>query len=244
MRLIKPQFLFFFLLCTAIACKKETSPKEKFDLNNYAIQHVYRETNGNGKNYYGPLQLLIYANNNKLNIKHTGTISSSDFPNNITSFCLYDIFYNNNDSLLIKIDTTKLEAVADAKYGRIRDGLNTNLIDIREKNWDLNNLKLSGDVLMYNNEGVVIDNRKKYIAFNNDGSKMVMQQTPITASTAFTNTVIQGETTNYFREFTRGDASYQERLFFVFAKNKITISGTYLDFITHNTFYYFGEITK
>lgn len=132
----KISILLFCLIstCITIACKKENAVKEKFDLKNYAVHHVYRESNGAGTEYKGPLQIIIFENNSKLNIKHSGATTVANLPAKITAFTVYDGFYNNADSLSVNIDTTNRTAEASAKSGRTRNGMETNLIDIREKN--------------------------------------------------------------------------------------------------------------
>ncbi|MFM2290846.1 MAG: hypothetical protein RIS29_659 [Bacteroidota bacterium] len=242
----KISILLFYLISTSvtIACKKENPVKEKFDLKNYAVHHVYRESNGAGTEYKGPLQLIIFENNSKLNIKHAGATAVANLPTNITVFNVYDGFYNNADSLSVSIDTTNRTAEMFAQNGRTRNSMETNLIDIREKNWNLNNLSLKGTVKTYNTLGTLLQSAVTYVAFNSDGSKTVMQETPISGSTVFTNTINFGETTNYYRESARSNAQLNERLFFVFLKQKVVLSGTYVDLVTSNVFYYYGELTQ
>lgn len=242
----KISILLFCLIstCLTIACKKENPVKEKFDFRNYAIHHVYRESNGRGTEYKAPLQIIIIESNSKLNIKHSGATTVANLPVNITAFNVYDGFYNNTDSLSVNIDTTNRTAEASAKDEKTRNSIETNLVDIREKNWNLNNLSLKGTVKTYNTQGTLLQSAVTYVAFNSDGSKTVMQETPINGSTVFTNTINFGETTNYYRESSRSNAQLNERLFFVFLKQKVVLSGTYVDLVTSNVFYYYGELAK
>ena len=90
----KISILLFCLIstCLTIACKKENPVKEKFDFKNYAIHHVYRESNGRGTEYKAPLQIIIIESNSKLNIKHSGATTVANLPVNITAFNVYDGF--------------------------------------------------------------------------------------------------------------------------------------------------------
>ena len=97
---------------------------------------------------------------------------------------------------------------------------------------------------MRNASGTLLQNPTSYILFNSDASKVNMQETAPSGNITFKNTIYFGNNTNYYREANREDATFQEKLFFVFLKQKVILSGYYYDFITGNTFYYYGELTK
>ena len=242
----KENFKLLFIAIALIfnACKKEKIQTEIFDLRNYVVHSIYQETNGNGVIYKAPQQLLLSFQNNQTNIEHVGSTETQPFPGNKILFTTYDKYFSNTDSLLVTIDTIKKTAEVGGKYGRTRNTIASNLIDIRQKNWELNNLKLTGKVEMRNASGTLLQNPTSYILFNSDASKVNMQETAPSGNVTFKNTIYFGNNTNYYREANRGDATFQERLFFVFLKQKVILSGNYADFITGNTFYYYGELTK
>jgi hypothetical protein len=239
---------FFFVLAIMIslsACKKEKSPKEIFDLKNYVVHSVYKETNGAAIQYKAPQQLLLTFKNNQTTAMHVGVSNTTIFPINKTSFTIYDPeFSDTNDSILVSIDTINKTVETGGKYGITRLTTESNLIDVRENNWDLNGLKLAGKVEMRNAAGTQLSNPTRYVVFNNDASKLAMQETAPTASIIFTNTVYFGKDTYYYREANRDGATFQERLFLVFLKQKVILTGYYSDYVTHNVFYYYGELQK
>lgn len=240
----KIQFICLMFVIITTACKKETLQPEVFDLKNYVVHNIYQETNGNGILYKAPQQLLLSFNNNQTDIVHVGSSNTQPFPINKSQFTIYDNIFSNTDQISITIDTISKTVEAGAKYGRTINSIASNLIDIRQKNWDLNNLQLKGNIEMRNANGTLLQNPTSYIIFNSDASKVNMQETTPTGNISFKNTIYFGEETNYYREANRGDATYQERLFFVFLKNKVIVTGFYADLITRNTFYYYGELTK
>lgn len=233
------------LVYISVACKKEKQEPELFDLKNYVVHHIYQESDGVGNNYKAAQQLLLSFKNNQTDILHVGVTNSAPFPNLKSSFTIYDSQFSNSDSLLVNIDTIMNATNVQAKYnGRTKLAIESNLIDSREKNWDLNNLKLTGKVETRNANGTLLQNPTTYVFFNNDASKLTMQETLPTGNIAYNNTIYFGKDTNYYREANRGDATFLERLFFVFLKNKVIVSGFYADYITHNTFYYYGVLNK
>jgi hypothetical protein len=238
------KLLFIAVALLINACKKEKIQTDIFDLKNYVVHSVYQETNGRGLNYKAPQQLLMSFQNNQTKIEHVGSTETQPFPNNKILFTTYDKFFSNIDSLLVSIDTTNKTTEVVGKYGRTRNTIASNLIDSRQKNWDLNNLKLTGKVEMRNASGTLLQNPTSYILFNSDASKVNMQETAPSGNITFKNTIYFGNNTNYYREANREDATFQEKLFFVFLKQKVILSGYYYDFITGNTFYYYGELTK
>lgn len=241
----KGSFIALLLFFSLTACKKEKTAVEYFDLKNYVIHCLYQETDGSSIRYKAQQQLLLSFANNRIEAIHVGESNSNNFPINVTRFNIYDKLYTTIDSLAVEIDTIiNRTVIAGEKYGRTRPVYESNLIDIREKNWDLNNLKLKGKIELRNTNGALLQSPMSYIVFNNDASKINMQEIPPTGTIAFKNTVYFGANTNYYREANRGDASYQERLFLVFLKQKVILSGFYIDLITNNTFYYYGELSK
>lgn len=232
-------------LLTTIACKKEEQQPESFDLKNYVVHHIYRESDGAGNNYKAPEQLLLSFLNAKTDITHVGTVYSAPLPSNKSTFTVKDPQYSPTDSLLVNIDTTTRKVTVKSKTNASsRPVIASNLIDVREKNWDLNNLKLAGKLETRNSAGVLLQNPTTYVFFNSDATKLIMQETLPSGNITYNNTIYFGKDTNYYREANRGDATFLERLFFVFLKDKVIISGFYADYITHNTFYYYGELNK
>ncbi len=245
MKKFKNLLIAVMLVYISVACKKEKQEPELFDLKNFVVHHIYQESDGIGNNFKAAQQLLLAFKNNQTNILHVGVTNSAPFPNLKSSFTIYDSQYSTTDSLLVSIDTIMKATTVQAKYnGRTKQAIESNLIDSREKNWDLNNLKLTGKVETRNANGTLLQNPTTYVFFNNDASKLTMQETIPSGNITYNNTIYFGKDTNYYREANRGDASFLERLFFVFLKNKVIISGFYADYITHNTFYYYGELNK
>ena len=122
------KLLFIAVALLINACKKEKIQTEIFDLKNYVVSFQ----------------------NNQTKIEHVGSTETQPFPNNKILFTTYDKFFSNIDSLLVSIDTTNKTTEVVGKYGRTRNTIASNLIDSRQKNWDLNNLKLTGKVEMRN----------------------------------------------------------------------------------------------
>lgn len=247
MKKINIILLFVVSISLTIACKKESSKREKFDIKNYAIHHLYRETDGMGSKLEGPKQMLVFKHNtnNLLVIKHVGTLGFADIPENISSFTISDNFYSNTDSLLIKINTTNLEAEVSDKNGNKNLALESNLIDVREKNFDVHGLILKGNISTYDYSGTLLENSLQYIGFSQNGSGTTgFLDTPPNALTLIQISASVDSTTNYYREYTSGGSKSQERLLFVFLKNKVILTGFYIDLVAHKTYHYYGELMK